>query len=96
MSGKTTAVSAAGASLAALAELKKQQLQAALDPLRTLIAQAEDLKPAELATVAVTLAQLVDEPQTKNTMTQIGMHLLPNLGTSLREAFAKIEKQLEA
>lgn len=96
MTDETTAVSAAGASLAALADLRRQQLQASLDPLRTLITQADQLTSAELATVALTLAQLVDDPQTKNTMAQIGMQLLPNLGTSLREAFAKVEKQLEA
>jgi len=96
MSDTTTAAEAAGASLAALAVLKKQQIVASLDPLRTLIAQAERLTTAELTAVALTLSQLVDEPQSKNTMAQIGLQILPTLPTALREALAKIEKQLEA
>ncbi|ATC25218.1 hypothetical protein [Caulobacter vibrioides] len=96
MSDETTAAASAGASLAALAALKKQQLQASLDPLRTLVAQADTLTASQLATVALTLSQLVDDPQAKNTMAQVGMQILPNLATSLREAFTKIEKQLEA
>lgn len=96
MSDETAAASAAGASLAALADLKKQQLQASLEPLRNLVAQADNLTAAQAAQVALALSQLVDDPQTKNTMAQIGMQILPNLGISLREAFAKIEKQLEA
>lgn len=96
MSDETTAASTAGASLAALAALKKQQIQASLDPLRTLVAQADSLNSTQLTAVALTLSQLVDDPQTKNTMAQVGMQILPNLPTSLREAFAKVEKQLEA
>lgn len=96
MSDETTAASVAGASLAALADLKRQQLQASLEPLRNLVAQADRLTAGEAAQVALALSQLVDDPQTKNTMAQVGMQILPNLGASLREAFAKIEKQLEA